>query len=764
MLSNVKGSKYSNIDEFNHEPSFHETIRSPFSPFQLNQRKLQCYRYAPKRLSQQQKHQLCGDGSHGIYPTKCASGVIHFVPSNMNLNFGLVEFCKSSPSRDIPSFESGLCLGKLLSSNHPIPYSEAFQICYNATNIHPALCTINVRAPDHWPSSFLYQLCGQKNGTTEKAKCANAMIDMKKKQFSMKDILLVCQNVNSNFDSSCIQNKYLINVPAFIIAELCKYASAHLNPIHCFRKVTLSSDILNAQLCSSSSSHAPAMCAKHVLRNAQHQKWQRQRQEITEDMIVDLCHDANIFDGHNGTMPSKCVQDLNSQSFISLHTAIQLCQRSKTIHPFNCFVNAYPMFQNETLAMKVCQKSEQFENTLSCLHKAPHSFPMEEKANLCYASINDLPGVCASTIWDVCFHKEPNNFALYNCHFQPSIITELCSNASDIGPAICFLNAPKKLLSNEKVELCINQTLDENKWNQCHLGTEPSDDEQCNSIKNDHVVIKKKSLFPIFDCITYGLEKNLPTKLIVNLCRGSNDHSNAMKSLDCALHVPFEFTPYETLLLCKGARDESPNECVKASYRLSLTTFQRAILCHGGLSTYDKIDTNATMYAPIQCMQLIQNVIGIDESLRLCSGVSNTTPAYCAMSLPVSYDPWNIDHCRDAVSNASQLIVHSMTNKRIYPGERFGVNISINDQFGQKRIWDNSTKVVATLPLNKENLIESSILGIVSFRDIVMIDVGIYTMRFCILKTKQTKNDLDESSLHNCTIVKIKISSTTMNQ
>lgn len=718
------------------------TPSKSLTPFQLNERKIVCTRHAPTFFSQKQKQLLCGDGSLGIKPSKCAQGAlkqIHFQAANQIVKI-VIEFCNIPTLSHDFSTEAGSCLGKMIASNSEINYHTAFQICKVATNIKPANCATALILPRGFPFTFTNDLCGSDEGTVEKAECVNALFEtIPENDYSVNDTLVLCRKASSIGPVlSCALT--MQNTPPSIVAELCKGAMDS-HPIQCYRKAKLSSQHLKAQLCSSSTTSATATCANYPVSNA---FLNLNSITLRELNIIELCRDATELDGINGIMPWKCLEDVLSYTNISWNEAIRLCRSSKTLDSSNCYKQSKVIFNNRTLALLVCEHSQSAKETISCLKEAPFSFPDEKKAILCNNASNSNPGRCASLLMNI-----NQNFEIVgNDPFKHSI-TKFCQSSKDLGSAYCFLSAPTGLSIEEKLKLCSGKSIEDRKQK---LKTHCSQNED----KRNSVVMEEHN-FSLFQCISEGLEENLSSKLVLELC--SRDNVRYQSVLSCAANAPFGFDSDEIGVLCSNAMDAAPISCASSSFSLRFTKMERALLCKN--VKYSHAGENAmssnSFLAPIECMKLVQHIIGLDEALTLCSRSLSLTPAYCGLSLPISYSVADLSQCRNITSIPSNLIIHGNEDS-IFPGVYFSAQASIEDQFGQHRVWDNYTKVTATLPLHengteKFKLTETSVLGEITFNGLKIDNVGIYLITFCIQNGKK-----DRFYEGICTSIKVNVS------
>ena len=758
--------------------AYSTTEEISFTPFQLNERKLYCIRNAPQSLSHRTRETLCGDGTFGIQPAQCANGVNSVVSEyNIHLSPNLVpiviEFCTKSDFlqqqgggySSVNLKSSGSCLGVLLASNLEISHSLAFGICNGATSINPALCATELILPKGYPFSFRHELCGINKGTLEKAMCVNHIFhNIPEKHFTVDDLLILCHNTASGpIISKCASHHHLKSISTTVITELCRN-SLHSDPVVCFREAPFSSPLLNARLCSGSSSIAPASCAIHILSSS----YRKQFKKMTDDDIIELCRDATLLDGQNGTLPAKCLKNIMSQSTKSLQTAISLCKASKTEHPATCYKKSKQLLQNETLALIACEGTSSSMDVVSCLLEAPYSFSENEKANLCHGAKKSIPGICATIVIEKCFQHH------HTCgNLESSVVIDLCKETSDLGSASCFWNAPKGLTAMQRQEICRNVEFNNSLFQDICWGFQNM---SCSEKQRARDQVKTIDDLPIvhqpsfFECITKGMDGGLSSDLVINLC--SNDKSSISYnnvSIKCALEVPVTWPSRAILLLCKDAIDSAPRDCAvgDAASQLSLTPMLRAILCHG--ISYQK-DKSVTLYsdhheAPIKCMQLTQIIFGMEESLSICAGSQNLTPAYCALSLPSTYTPLERDRCREVVSRVEDLTLIQLmeNNESISPQEIFQVKLLVKDQFGQHRIWDNHTIVTAILSSHRDKeenpryYMETSVSGNVVFQNLSIEEIGTHDVKFCVTDVKYNLGD--KNRLRDCTRVKVHISS-----
>jgi hypothetical protein len=164
----------------------------------------------------------------------------------------------------------------------------------------------------------------------------------------------------------------------------------------------------------------------------------------------------------------------------------------------------------------------------------------ENKAALCSGATNDTPSTCAGVLHEANAGVKSGSFM--DIEMQEETIVNLCRGAADVGPALCYLQAPKELGKEQQAELCEGSAA-------------MPKDERGGAARSAAAV-----------CAAKGLEGGLDKKLVVRLCRGRRGEEEAAVTgpVDCAITVPFGFSPGDLVMLCSGAENSVPGKCAKA--------------------------------------------------------------------------------------------------------------------------------------------------------------------------------------------------------
>lgn len=442
-----------------------------------------------------------------------------------------------------------------------------------------------------------------------------------------------------------------------------------------------------------------------------------------------------------------------------------LCRGAKSIHPNKCFKRANHIFNNQTQASIACRQSSNESAVIHCLHNAPFNFPAEEKATLCQKATTSEPGKCAQLVWQSNLDNSETSFSFppFNRLFETNHVIDLCNQTLNAEPAICFVKAPKAFSTMQKIQLCktmrlVNEEAKENSHRNLEKNLKSPEDNYTEVNHHTSWTMNKEEFSSKFDCIEKGLEEDLDPELVLRLC-SLEDHEDTAKMISCATKAPFGFTTSAKNFLCENALDSSPSECALEALHLGLSPIECAFLCRYIIQSESAL---LSSLAPISCLQLVQNSMGKDDALSLCSGTSTLTPAYCGLALPRSYSLVDITRCKASVSRATKLLLHSKQNKQILAGEKFRVSLSLRDQFDQPRHWDNQTYISVSYSIHQNgqnyahNIASQTCLGEVVFNDLQIDLVGTHALDFCIFDEKRDQISYYDGS--NCADVKVRIS------
>ena len=643
---------------------------------------------------------LTNAGCWGTQPAECANGALSSSKHSQSTTISeIVHFCSTSES----THGTGACFGAVLD-----PKVDRSFLCHKASNISLALCANQLRMPSSYSSSIIYEACSEtedKSSVQNIAECLNA-VSSGRVPLSLlpQQALRLCSNA-SNATILCASDPFLSDTPADLVVKLCQGSSGY-SPVNCFRRAPFDLSLQQkAMLCSGAISSAPVECVKAIP-----SMW---RHRISLDEVVQLCKGAKT------SGPALCI-GLLSPAILSIGMAVRICTGADDAGAARCFKDSESTLLNQTLQELLCaEKGKDSKTTLACLSETPYMLPAETKVRVCQDATTNTPGLCSAIVWNTIDCLVSGSGPPSVCRNEASnIVLNLCRQVGNTGPALCLREASKLPISwQQRAQLCQN----------------------AHKNKSRLVTSEEMLSFSEIGCARAGLIRRINSEVVVKLCKTSSGRG----PVQCVTAAPEKMRSSQDLIsLCKDAQDTGPSACAEyiISKGIVLPSHHLATLCHG-------VSSNANA-VPGTCFSLVRH-LEEEDAVMLCTGSVTLTPAHCALSLRRSMMRTEIGFCRNVESRPMKLHADSLQHDgaALYPGSNITVQLSVIDQFGQRRTWDNETVVKAwmataspaTRPIEKRHRMilawNESISGLVSFYGLQIAQAGNFTMHFSLNNT-----------------------------
>ena len=692
---------------------------------ELWQWKQDCLRMVPSYFNRNMRESLCGDGTAGDDPAECVMRI-----SESQAGWSAVELCREGSSIQGECFEQTFKLN-----------IDVKQICSKTSSNGTASCINAISLPPKFHSTSLYQaLCaGNKLNLSGQIRCANTLIDNLSRippdqdsQISHDSFVQLCQNTTSDGPVTCFLAALSLGLQHSNALKLCKGAHDDI-PVDCFQQSTiLNLDTDNRVfLCSNARTTKVVDC------------WQNLHPKATFTLellyTLNLCRSLPLSHTEG---PLRCIAALPQHLIAPL--ASTLCIESRGESTVRCFTSTSNLLRNETLQAELCRGDIDVEEVIECIRDAPYSLSNEAKVSLCRRITNRNQTMCVKQLWN---GNIKNNCHTINpqsksCDMTEDVLLSLClaiNGKSSLDNARCFLQATKFLQIHEALELCINESPVEYSTDKFQNKIDFWDRK---AIRNDtnKVISQTEDDLPSVYCAARGIDIGLESTLTVELCKGSVGDS----PIHCAVKAPYSGTTRysNALSLCQYSHDNGPVQCANMAidYNLSLTHEERSKLCRNS--------SNENFMYPPECVS-IASILDIHSKklVRLCSDISNITPAYCAKSFGKLDNSIN-EYCRNVKSVPFSINIgleEKFHPKKVYrPGSNFTIDFHVIDQFRMHLSSNNISLIHASIQKRSSSSNGLSIVKLLS-QDIIRcqdgrgtiemlaIQPGISELHLCIL-------------------------------
>lgn len=559
------------------------------------------------------------------------------------------------------------------------------------------LCTQKLKQPKSYPPDFPAKFCSIDLPSLHSVDCANSL---NYRNFDPDDALAICRGSSSAAPAdACANHKSISSLESSQIASLCPSSTVDDSSVRCFKRTPSSfTSQESVRLCAGSRTHHPAECASSIEG--------RVIRRIGKDGAIELCSGALS----NG--PATCASAAPAK--MESETVLKLCQSAKSNYPAKCFKESGAAMSNSKDAMVSLCKGSDSSAVVECALMAPYTMLPENKAKLCNQATSTIPAECAEFMWasSATVAAGTAEAALLN----EDHVVKLCKGVTSVAPALCYFQAPDKLSKQNQEALCEGET-------NLLVDSKPS-------AKGAATV--SVSAF----CAKEGVKQNLDHDLVVALCRshiGVGTRDLIVAPIECAMAAPFGLSPSELLQLCGGATSGFPSTCAKR-IEDSFTNAMKVEVC-----------SNSEDFTPVDCIKKLPSTVTQSDAVALCSEAKTLTPAFCILSLRTSrVTAKDIEVCRNARSVTARLEARTIdyAGDAMLPGTQMSISLSVMDQFGQFRSWDNGTYVSAKLAVQgsqgatlQGGNVNVTDKGLVHFESLSVNQEGNFTLGFYIGQT-----------------------------
>ena len=164
-------------------------------------------------------------------------------------------------------------------------------------------------------------------------------------------------------------------------------------------------------------------------------------------MAIDLCAHAPA---DHPTAPAVCANTANPK--LATGDIVDLCKTATSPDSMKCFKDVAPFLHDVKAAKVLCDGATDSDMIIKCVNALPYTMEPMNKARVCYRAESTAPAQCATLL-------DAGGGNLASSTYEEMVtkqgdIVDLCGGVTDVGPAVCFGQSPKKLSKAMRAELC----------------------------------------------------------------------------------------------------------------------------------------------------------------------------------------------------------------------------------------------------------------------------------------------------------------------